>query len=93
MRSPRILIQLITCISDAVVAHTQLCSKGSCAGARAVHDHAYRWPMFMPISAPVDYGPEDLAVFTLSKLTGAILSSRQRPARASACWRGTNRLA
>ena len=40
------------------------------AGAWAIHDHAYYWPMFTYISGPVQYGPEDIAVFTLSKLTG-----------------------
>ena len=48
----------------------------SCAGARAIHDHAYRWPMFSPIPAPVSYGPEDIAIFTLSKLTGRPLVSK-----------------
>ena len=40
------------------------------AGSHALVDHAYFWPMFHPITEAVQYGPEDIAVFTLSKLTG-----------------------
>ena len=42
------------------------------AGARAVFDSAYFWPHFTPISAPrtAELGPSDVALFTLSKLTG-----------------------
>ncbi|KAK9790345.1 hypothetical protein WJX73_007016 [Symbiochloris irregularis] len=40
------------------------------AGSRVIHDHAYYWPHYTPIMHPVDYGPQDIAVFTLSKLTG-----------------------
>ncbi|KAK9848938.1 hypothetical protein WJX84_001268 [Apatococcus fuscideae] len=39
-------------------------------GAFGIYDHAYYWPHFTPISAAVEYGDEDIAVFTLSKLTG-----------------------
>lgn len=40
------------------------------AGSFGVHDHAYYWPQFTPIPAPLEYGPSDVAIFTLSKLTG-----------------------
>ncbi|DBA90224.1 TPA: hypothetical protein ACH3X1_003522 [Trebouxia sp. C0004] len=40
------------------------------AGSFGVHDHAYYWPQFTPVPAPVEYGPSDVAIFTLSKLTG-----------------------
>ena len=39
-------------------------------GAFGLYDHAYYWPHFTPITGPVEYGPEDIACFTLSKLTG-----------------------
>ncbi len=46
-------------------------SSGCCgAGSFGVHDHAYYWPQFTPIPAPLEYGPSDIAIFTLSKLTG-----------------------
>ena len=35
-----------------------------------MYDHAYYWPHFTPIPAAVEYGSQDVAVFTLSKLTG-----------------------
>ena len=38
-----------------------------------MHDHAYYWPMYTPLAGPVQYGPEDLAMFTLSKVTGGQL--------------------
>ena len=42
----------------------------SIAGAFGFYDHAYFWPHFTPITGPVEYGQEDIACFTLSKLTG-----------------------
>lgn len=36
-------------------------------GSNKIHDLAYYWPHYSPIVSPVD---EDIAVFTLSKLTG-----------------------
>ena len=39
-------------------------------GSRVIHDHAYYWPHYSPISKAVEYTPQDVAVFTLSKLTG-----------------------
>ncbi|KAL1825059.1 hypothetical protein ACET3Z_011837 [Daucus carota] len=36
-------------------------------GSNKIHDLAYYWPHYSPIVAPVD---EDIAIFTLSKLTG-----------------------
>ena len=39
-------------------------------GAFGIHDHAYYWPQFTAIPAPVQYDPSDVAIFTLSKLTG-----------------------
>ena len=41
------------------------------AGAWGLIDHAYYWPHFTPITQAVRYGPKDVALFTLSKLTGA----------------------
>jgi hypothetical protein len=43
------------------------------AGAWGLIDHAYYWPHFAPITQAVQYGPKDVALFTLSKLTGAPL--------------------
>lgn len=40
------------------------------AGAFGLYDHAYYWPHFTPITEAVEYGPGDIACFTLSKLTG-----------------------
>lgn len=40
------------------------------AASGAVFDHAYLWPHFTPVSGPVLYGDRDIALFTLSKLTG-----------------------
>ena len=36
-------------------------------GSNKIHDLAYYWPHYSPIVAPVD---EEIAIFTLSKLTG-----------------------
>ncbi|XP_074369339.1 tryptophan aminotransferase-related protein 4-like [Apium graveolens] len=36
-------------------------------GSNKIHDLAYYWPHYSPIVSPVD---EDIAIFTLSKLTG-----------------------
>lgn len=38
--------------------------------ARTLVDHAYLWPHFTPIEAPVAYGNQTIALFTLSKMTG-----------------------
>ncbi|KAK9816534.1 hypothetical protein WJX72_001636 [[Myrmecia] bisecta] len=39
-------------------------------GAKRIYDHAYYWPHYTPITGPVAYGDTDVALFTLSKLTG-----------------------
>ncbi|KAK9862148.1 hypothetical protein WJX84_009171 [Apatococcus fuscideae] len=40
------------------------------SGAYGVYDHAYYWPHYTPISQALEYDDRDVAVFTLSKLTG-----------------------
>lgn len=35
-------------------------------------------PQFAPIKQAVAYGPEDIALFTLSKMTGAVLRQQIR---------------
>ena len=37
---------------------------------RTLIDHAYLWPHFTPTAAPVAYGNDTIALFTLSKMTG-----------------------
>ena len=37
---------------------------------RVMMDHAYLWPHFTPITSPVSYGNDTVALFTLSKMTG-----------------------
>ena len=64
---------LAVCLTQQAMPWTLSCQ--SHAGARAIHDNAYRWPMYSPISAPVSYGPEDIAIFTLSSLTGTASSN------------------
>lgn len=48
----------------------QLSSVEGNTGAFGIYDHAYYWPHFTPIPAAVEYGDRDVAIFTLSKLTG-----------------------
>ena len=64
------VIELVTSPNnpDGHVRQAQLTHSG--ADVRVVADHAYLWPHFTPITAPVAYGNDTVALFTLSKMTG-----------------------